>query len=197
KDLKFLGVWDVGAYGGFLTWGAFRYPHLLPTAAVFFVAALAEAHRAPFDLPESESELVAGYHTEYSGFFFALLMLAEYAALLLMCMLTAAMFFGAGNTPLPNLVALETPAVGWLDQLKNGQLAALTSGTPGNWSAKIWSAFWYSAKAAILIFVAMWARWTYPRLRADQLTALCWKYLTPAALFLLLISAIVKVLETS
>lgn len=197
KDLRFLGLWDVGPYGGFLTWGAVRYPHLLVAAALFFVAALAEAHRPPFDLPEAESELVAGYHTEYSGFFFALLMLAEYASMLLMCLLTTVMFFGAGNTPLPNLVALQTPAVGWLEQLKHLQFATLTSGVPGSFAASFWTFFWFFVKATTLVFVMMWVRWTYPRLRADQLMALCWKYLTPAALALLLVSAVVKVAEVS
>lgn len=197
KELKFLGVWDVGAYGGLLTWGAVRYPHLLLAAGLFFAAALAEAHRPPFDLPEAESELVAGYHTEYSGFFFALLMLAEYAGMLLMCLLTTAMFFGAGNTPFPNLMATAEPVSGWLAELKHLQFAALTSGAPGTPAAAIWAGFWYFVKAALLVFVMMWVRWTYPRLRADQLMALCWKYLTPAALVLLLVSAVVKVAEAS
>jgi NADH-quinone oxidoreductase subunit H len=195
KDLRFLGVWDVGPYGGFLTWGAVRYPHLLPAAILFFVAALAEAHRAPFDMPEAESELVAGYHTEYSGFYFALFMLAEYANMLLLCLLTATMFFGAGHTPFPNLIAPESPVHGWVEKWKYLQFAALTSGTPGTVGAFLWNGFWLLLKASALVFVMMWIRWTYPRPRADQLMSLCWKYLTPAALLLLLVSALVKVFE--
>ena len=162
--------------GGILTWNIFRVPVLFFAFIIFFIASLAEANRAPFDLPESESELVGGYHTEYSGFRWALIMLSEYAMMLLVSFLAAILFLGSWNTPFPNFAAV--PLADW------------TSGTLGTWSAQVCGAFWLLSKALVLVVVQMWVRWTYPRLRVDQLMALCWKYLIPVALLLILISGI-------
>jgi len=169
----FLGIksWEVSSMGGFLSWNFFTMPALWPVFLIFFIAGLAEANRTPFDLPESESELVGGYHTEYSGFRWGLFMLAEYATMLLMSFLGAILFFGGWNTPLPNI--------------GNVMLAEWTSGP-------VWGAFWLISKAMFFIFIQMVIRWTYPRLRVDQLMNLSWKYLTPAAILLLFIIGIWK-----
>jgi len=173
-------VLQPNAWGGFMSWYIVRYPLLLLVFLIFFIASLAECNRAPFDLPEAESELVAGYQTEYAGFRWGILMLSEYGMMLLVSLLSAVMFFGAWNTPLPNLGAIR--------------LADWTSGTPGHFSAWLWGAFWLLGKGLLLVGLQMWVRWTYPRLRIDQLMALCWKYLTPAALLLLLLCSLTKLL---
>ncbi len=173
--LKATGV-DITDVGGFLTWNIFRAPLLLPAFLIFFIASLAECNRAPFDLPEAESELVGGYHTEYSGFRWAMLMLSEYAMMLLVSLLGAVLFLGSWNTPLPNLGA--------------ARLAEWTSGEAGSWSMHLWGAFWLISKAFALVFLQMWVRWTFPRLRVDQLMNLCWKYLIPASLLLVLLSGV-------
>jgi NADH-quinone oxidoreductase subunit H len=186
------GLWDVSAHGGFLSWGLVRYPHLLLAFLIFYIASLAESNRAPFDIPEAESELVAGFHTEYSGFSFAVLMLAEYAALLLVTLLGVVVFLGGWHTPLPNLLplpaGLDAAGLSWTTQWRYLQLAALTSGP-------LWGILWFLLKGSVLVLLAMWVRWTYPRLRADQLMRLCWQYLTPFALGCVLVSALWKLAE--
>jgi NADH-quinone oxidoreductase subunit H len=167
---------DFSETGGFLTWNVVRMPFLGIVALIFFIATLAECNRSPFDLPEAESELVGGFHTEYSGFRWAVLFLAEYAKMLLVCLLGAILFWGGWNTPFPNLGNLK--------------LADWTSGQPGTLAANLWGVFWLFSKAFLGIFLQIWIRWTYPRLRIDQLTHLCWKVLTPAALILLLLTAV-------
>ena len=155
----------VDKIGGFLAWNVFRMPLLFFAWMIFFIASLAECNRAPFDLPEAESELVAGYHTEYSGFRFAVIMLGEYAMMLLVSMLGVVLFFGSWNTPLPNMgdVALAT----W------------TTGEPGSIPSTLWAISWLVSKSLFFVCVQIWIRWTYPRLRVDQLMSLSWKYLTP------------------
>lgn len=164
----FLGIpgLPTGATGGFLTWSVFQTPLLLIVWVIFFIASLAECNRAPFDLPEAESELVAGFHTEYSGFRFAIIMLAEYAMMLLVSLLGVILFWGSWNSPLPNLGSLV--------------LADWTNGPA-------WGVFWLITKSVVMVAIQIWVRWTFPRLRIDQLLNLSWKYLTPAALLLLLI----------
>ena len=176
--LKASGI-DLTDIGGFLTWNILRSPILIIAFIVFFISSLAEANRAPFDLPEAESELIGGYHTEYSGFRFAMFMLAEYGTMLLLSFLATILFLGGWNTPLPNIGA--------------AQLAEWTSGLPSTFAGNAWGAFWMLTKVFGLIFLQMWARWTYPRLRVDQLMSLCWKYLIPLSLILVLISSIWKV----
>ncbi|WP_448518254.1 complex I subunit 1/NuoH family protein [Rhodoflexus sp.] len=171
---------DSGGWGGFLQWNIVRYPLLLPVFLIFFIASLAECNRAPFDLPEAESELIAGYQTEYAGFRWGLLMLSEYGMMLLVSLLAAALFLGGWNTPLPNIGALR--------------LADWTSGVPGHLSAWLWGAVWLLSKGLLLVGLQMLVRWTYPRLRIDQLMSLCWRYLTPAALLLLLLCSLMKLL---
>ncbi|MBK9511880.1 MAG: NADH-quinone oxidoreductase subunit H [Cytophagaceae bacterium] len=177
--IKKLGI-ETTQWGGFLTWNIFRSPVLFIAFIIFFIAGLAEANRAPFDLPEAESELIAGFHTEYSGFRWAILFLAEYGMMLLMSFLAAILFFGGWNTPLPNIGPLK--------------LADFTTGTPGSLSIHLWGAFWLIAKAYFGMLVQMWVRWTFPRLRIDQLIYLCWKVLTPIALIIVVIASVWRVL---
>lgn len=177
--IKALGI-DVTNVGGFLTWNIVRMPLFFVAYIIFFIASLAEANRAPFDLPEAESELIGGFHTEYSGFRWAIIMLSEYGMMLLVALLGVILFLGSWNTPFPNIGSLR--------------LAEWTSGTPGSLAGHLWGAFWSLSKALLIVVVQMWVRWTYPRLRADQLMSLCWKYLTPAALVLIFFSAIWRLL---
>jgi NADH-quinone oxidoreductase subunit H len=133
--------------------GHFFNPLLLPMGVVFFISALAETNRTPFDLPEAEAELVAGYQTEYSSMSFALFFLGEYANVLLMCALTSILFFG-----------------GWLPPLDIGILYAV----PGF--------IWLLLKICFFFFVFAWVKATVPRYRYDQLMRLGWKVFLPLSL---------------
>lgn len=176
-DQYFLGVssWgeSLSAAGGFLSWNVFRMPLLFVAWVIFFIASLAESNRAPFDLPIAESELVSGYHTEYSGFRWASIMLSEYAIMLLVSVLGTVLFFGSWATPLPDVGTIK--------------LGSWTSGTAGAWGATAWGIFWLITKSLLFVFVQIWVRWTFPRLRIDQLMKLSWKYLTPVSLALVIL----------
>lgn len=176
-DQYFLGVssWgeSVSAVGGFLTWNVFRMPLLFFAWIIFFIASLAESNRAPFDLPIAESEIVSGYHTEYSGFRWASIMLSEYAMMLLVSVLGTVLFFGSWSTPLPNIGAVK--------------LADWTTGEAGSFVGIAWGIFWLMSKALLFVGVQIWVRWTFPRLRIDQLMKLSWKYLTPVSLALVIL----------
>ncbi len=185
ESMYFLGFLPVNNVGGFMAWSVIRYPHLLLAFVIYFIASLAESNRAPFDLPEAESELVSGYHVEYSGFRFALVMLSEYGKMLLVSIIAATVFLGGWNTPFPNITIGD-----W--QLS---LASWTSGTPGTLAGTLWGTFWMLLKSLILVMGQMYLRWTYPRVRMDQLMTLAWKYLTPLAFLLFVISGIWKLLE--
>ena len=173
----FLGVraWGeaVAASGGFLTWNVFRMPLLFVAWIIFFISSLAEANRAPFDLPVAESELVSGYHTEYSGFRWASIMLSEYALMLLVSMLGTVLFFGSWATPLPNAGPVK--------------LADWTTGEAGTLVRTAWGIFWLVSKSMVFVGLQIWVRWTFPRLRMDQLMKLSWKYLTPVSLALVIL----------
>lgn len=169
-DLQKISVAQTSMYG-IAGWNVVQMPFLFFAWIVFFISSLAESNRAPFDLPEAESELVAGFHTEYSGFRFAIVMLAEYAMMLLASMLGAVLFFGSWNTPLPDIAS-------W-------KLAAATTGP-------VWGVVWLVLKTVVLTIIQIWVRWTYPRVRIDQLMNLSWKYLTPAGLILVIITGFWK-----
>ncbi|MDP9079690.1 MAG: NADH-quinone oxidoreductase subunit NuoH [Bacteroidota bacterium] len=171
--VKFSGFWDVTHIGGFFAWNVFRAPHLLIAFSIYFIASLAESNRAPFDIPEAESELVAGFHTEYTGLRFALVFLAEYSMMFLVSMVAVILFLGAWNTPLPNIGPVH--------------LATWTTNA-------VWGIVWVSIKTLTLVGIQMWIRWTLPRFRVDQLMTLCWKVLTPLAFACMLISGIWRLL---
>jgi NADH-quinone oxidoreductase subunit H len=157
---------ETGTIGGFLTWNIFRMPLLFGAWLIFFISSMAESNRAPFDLPEAESELVAGFQTEYSGFRWAIVQIGEYGMMLLVSFLGVILFFGSWNTPLPNIAQVK--------------LADWTTGS-------LWGIVWLIGKALFFVAVQIWVRWTFPRLRIDQLMSLSWKYLTPAALIIVVI----------
>ncbi len=169
EHTKFLGIWDVTANGGILSWNIFRAPHLMIAFVVYFIASLAESNRAPFDIPEAESELVAGFHTEFTGMRFGFVFLAEYSMMFLVSMIAVVLFLGAWNTPLPNIGVVR--------------LADWTTNS-------IWGVFWTVVKVLTLVGIQMWIRWTLPRMRVDQLMNLCWKVLTPLAFICVLVSGI-------
>ncbi len=170
-DVYFLGFWKVNDIGGIFSWGIFQAPHLILAALIYFIASLAESNRAPFDIPEAESELVAGFHTEFSGFKFGALFLAEYAMMFLTSMVLVIIFLGAWNSPFPNIGTFA--------------LAEYTNGT-------FWGVFWIVAKTLMLVIAQMWIRWTLPRFRVDQLMNFCWKILIPISFACLFASAIWK-----
>ncbi|MDP6569906.1 MAG: NADH-quinone oxidoreductase subunit NuoH [Candidatus Marinimicrobia bacterium] len=143
-------------------WFIFHSPFSFLAFFIFFISIVAETNRTPFDIPEAESELVAGWMTEYSGFRWALFFLSEYANMLIVSIVTSTVFLGGWLSPLQMFNVLPEA---WL---------FLDGPTLGF--------FWVFLKALILIFVMMWFRWTFPRLRVDQLMYLCWKVFIPFGL---------------
>ncbi|PKP31517.1 MAG: NADH-quinone oxidoreductase subunit NuoH [Bacteroidetes bacterium HGW-Bacteroidetes-16] len=135
---------------------------------VFLVAATAETNRGPFDLAEAESELTAGFHTEYSGIKFAFFFLAEYMNMFIVASIAATIFLG-----------------GWMPFHVGGWEAF------NNIMDYLPPVFWYIGKTAFVIFIMMWFKWTFPRLRIDQLLTLEWKYLLPINLVNILVMAFV------
>ena len=132
-----------------------------PLYLLFFISALAETNRHPFDLPEAEAELVSGYNVEYSAFGFALFSLGEYANMLLMSSCTVLFFFG-----------------GWLSPFANFELF--------NSIPTIFNSFWFSCKIILMVIIYVWIRAALPRYRYDQLMSLGWKVFLPLSLFYLL-----------
>lgn len=150
-------------------WGGWNVVNLTVAFFIFIVAAFAETNRLPFDLPEAETELVAGYHTEYSAMKFALFFMAEYASLVTMSALMATLFFGGWDVPFTSHDNIG-PYSGWLSLLSIGI---------------------FLAKILFFLFLFMWVRWTLPRFRYDQLMSLGWKFMLPLALvYTVLIAAV-------
>jgi NADH-quinone oxidoreductase subunit H len=137
---------------------------LLPMAVIFFISALAETNRAPFDLPEGESELVAGYFVEYSAMAFALFYLGEYGNMILVSAMTTILFLG-----------------GWLPPFGIEPFSGA--------AAHIWHGLWLLAKTSFVMFCILWVRATFPRFRYDQLMRLGWKVFLPFSLFWLVLTA--------
>lgn len=150
-------------------WFLFHNPFAFIAFFVFFISAVAECNRIPFDIPEAESELVSGYNTEYSGFRFGLFFVAEFANVYVISAIAVALFLGGWNTPF----YLPTRIWGLLPSAVN--LAGLIT---------------FLIKTFVLVFVCMWIRWTLPRLRVDQLMTVSWKYMVPIAFFNLVGTAV-------
>jgi NADH-quinone oxidoreductase subunit H len=145
------------------------YVFLQPVGFIlFFICGVAETNRAPFDLPEAESELVAGFHTEYSGFRFSLFFLAEYANMLTVAAMAVTLFWGGWLRPFPNVAALS-----FLDVI------------PG--------VLWFIAKVIVFLYCYLWFRASWPRYRYDQLMKLGWQFMLPLSMANVIVTAIVVV----
>jgi NADH-quinone oxidoreductase subunit H len=141
------GIAQIGGWFVFQPWGFVAF-------VLFLIGAMAESARTPFDIPEAESEIIAGYHTEYSGFKFALFQLGEYLAAIAMGGITVTMFLGGPLGPGCNLAYVGLPI----------------------------SMFWFFSKLALIILLNIWIRGTWPRVRVDQLMAFAWKVLLPMSI---------------
>jgi NADH-quinone oxidoreductase subunit H len=146
--LGFLGVWNI---------------ILIPSFVIFFISGVAETNRAPFDLVEAENEIVGGYHTEYSGFRFALFFLAEYANIFNISAITTTLFLGGWHGP--------------------------DFGTPA-WISWFFPIFWFMFKSFLLVFLFVWIRASLPRMRYDQLMSFGWKRLIPISLMWIVLSSV-------
>jgi NADH-quinone oxidoreductase subunit H len=149
-------------HGGLLSWNWFW---LFPLLLVYFISGVAETNRAPFDVAEGESEIVAGFHVDYSGMAFALFFIAEYVNMILISALTVIFFFGGWLSPLD----------GYLDE--------------SSWLASP-SFFWFGLKTLVPMFAFLWLRATFPRYRYDQIMRLGWKALIPVTLVWLLVEGL-------
>jgi len=156
-----------GQAGGISSW--YIWP-LLPLFFVYFISGVAETNRAPFDVAEGESEIVAGFHVEYSGMAFAVFFLAEYANIILISALTALMFLGGWLSPFEGFVGADH----WLGAS---------------------SLFWFFAKACFFAFCFLWFRATFPRYRYDQIMRLGWKVFIPVTIVWLFVEAVMVVAE--
>jgi NAD(P)H-quinone oxidoreductase subunit 1 len=161
---------------GILGWNVWRQP---AGFIIFWIAALAECERMPFDLPEAEEELVAGYQTEYSGMKFALFYLSSYVNLVLSALLVSVLYLGGWDFPIPiNLIA------SWVGVSEADPVLQVVTASLGITMTVL--------KAYFLVFLAILLRWTVPRVRIDQLLDLGWKFLLPVGLANLLLTAALK-----
>jgi len=195
--------------GGVWEWFVFHNPFLFTAFILYFVASLAENSRAPFDLPESESELVAGFHTEYSGLRFSFFFFAEYAAMFVVGGIQTSLFLGGWNSllggidPVYWLIGYHPVAVG--QAYFQGSVEAA-----GGWGAtaqamglsgvglgvlNVYSVFWFVVKVFALIYVQIWLRWTLPRIRIDQVLYTCVKVLLPLSLIVFAGTAVWVLIE--
>ena len=154
--------------GGIVYW---YWIPLLPMLVIFFISALVETNRAPFDVVEGESEIVGGTHVEYSGMSFAIFFLAEYANMILMATLTALLFFGGWHSPFEGIPFI------------------------GEMSLYIPDIFWLLLKVVILLFLFLWFRATFPRFRYDQIMRLCWKVFLPLTIVWIFVVALMSQLQ--
>ena len=158
-----LNLGDIVQWQADHRWFIVHSPFAFIAFFIYFISVVAETNRTPFDIPEAESELVAGWMTEYSGFKWAIFFLSEYANMLIVSIVASVVFLG-----------------GWLSPF-----TLFNIGIPDAWmflDGPILGFFWIMIKAVFLIFIMMWFRWTFPRLRVDQLMYLCWKVFIPFAL---------------
>jgi NADH-quinone oxidoreductase subunit H len=157
-------------------YGGWNFVNLTVAFFIFMVAAFAETNRLPFDLPEAESELVAGYHTEYSAMQFSLFPISEYCNMVTASALMATLFFGGWDVPFTGRDNIG-PFSGWLTLL---------------------SILIFLLKTAFFLFVYIWVRWTLPRFRYDQLMSLGWKVMLPTALaYIVIIASAILILESA
>jgi NADH-quinone oxidoreductase subunit H len=179
-NLYTMSEWQTGYFWNWLILGGpesgivkiIFIPLMVMAFLIIFLSTLAEVNRTPFDIPEAESEIVAGYHTEYSGMKFAMFFLAEYANMFAVSAIVSALFFGGYQSPF-----------GYL-----GNLLEIS------WLIPIEQFFWFTAKGVFFVLVQMWLRWTLPRFRVDQLMSFCWKYLIPISFVILLLVGLITVL---
>jgi NADH-quinone oxidoreductase subunit H len=154
----------IRAQGGWpWQWYLFNNPASFAAFFIYFISALAEGNRTPFDLPEAESELVSGYNTEYSGMRFSYFFLVEWGNMWIMSALAVTMFCGGWQIP----------------GLSPERFDALTGGVAV--IAELASLLLFALKSLFFVFVVMWLRWTLPRIRVDQMMNMCWKYLVPVS----------------
>jgi NADH-quinone oxidoreductase subunit H len=199
-----------------------NYGLMIVPFMVYFISSIAETNRLPFDLPEAESELVAGFHTEYSGMRWALYFLAEYANMYVVSAVAVALFLGGWLRPFPSQGWLDVPLnygfpillfagsaaacipmvrrekVGWQKTLLAVLVLALAAVSlvfvlPVV-NKLVIGVFWYMLKVFLLIYVMIWLRGTFPRFRYDQLMNLGWKYMIPIGMGAILVNAVVGML---
>jgi len=200
-------------------WFVFEnYCFMIVPFVVYIIAATAETNRAPFDLPEAESELVAGFHTEYSGFRWALYFLAEYANIFVVSSVAVTLFWGGWLRPFPNVPWTEFPLntlfpallfIGsgascfvLLKKLKDpvqqktligAAILCMAVGLPflvPMINTAIIGLFWFMFKVAVIVYIMIWFRGTFPRFRYDQLMNIGWKYMIPIGIGALVVNAI-------
>jgi NADH-quinone oxidoreductase subunit H len=165
--MNLVAIGDMQA-GWFTNWMIFHDPFTLIVFLVYFTCGMASVNRAPFDLAEAESELVAGFHTEYSGLRWSIFFMAEYGSMFVISGLAAILFFGGWNGPIP----IFTPLA-----YQPGE----TEWRLGGYVANLAGCANFIFKSIVGVTVMMWVRWTLPRLRIDQVITMCWKYCVPIA----------------
>ena len=158
---------------GLLSWNVFGGLQIV-AFIIYLLSAYAETNRAPFDLPEAESELTAGYHTEYSSMKFAMFFMAEYANMLTVSCVATLLFFGGATSPFGHL----------FDGILNGPILASIIGI-----------LWFVAKVFFFLFLYIWVRGTVPRFRYDQLMSFGWKFLLPIAMANIVVTSLVLALR--
>ncbi|MFH0938161.1 MAG: complex I subunit 1 family protein [Planctomycetota bacterium] len=176
---------DCWSNGWFWQWNIF-HPAMFILAPIYFLAALAECNRTPFDIPEAESELVAGYHTEYSGMRFGFFFMAEYAMMIVVSGIAVTLFLGGWSTGI-------APVEHWLTsgfKLQNGVMVP-----EFHWIGTLIHLGAFCIKTYSLVLLMMWIRWTLPRFRVDQMMTLCWKKLIPLSLLCLLLASVWMIIQ--
>ena len=168
--------------GSFLNWFIFHDPFTFLAFFCYFTVATASVKRAPFDLAEAESELVAGFHTEYSGFRWSIFFLAEYSSMFAVSAVAALLFLGGWHDGLM--------IDGIFGSFRGAGTGVIDGFSIGTYVANLFGAGVLIAKACLLVFVQIWVRWTLPRLRIDQVMTTCLKYLVPISCFLFLMAVL-------
>jgi len=176
-----LNLGEVGGMqrGWFTNWFMFHDPFTFIAFFVYFVVATASCKRAPFDLAEAESELVGGFHTEYSGMRWSFFFMGEYASMFAVCGIASVLFMGGWNTGI-------APIDDALYAARNASIDGTAGSAAIGYLANVIGAGVFAAKASFGVFVQVWLRWTLPRLRIDQVMTTCLKYLVPISCFLFL-----------